>query len=180
MTTPLKLQQRSSTPYVLLPDDVTFENVTADRIKIGYIWHAFGGSQAKNETITILGVNQWAWITNATNDLWTGLEGDGMTLSGDIMTITNAGDYAGSLSMSLSGLNGKDFQIRVYNITTSTQQGYVIGSSTAGAGNFTNITLPLYIEASAGDTFRMETTCITDGSDPTFKNAVFYIAYLHD
>ena len=143
-------------------------------------WHAYGGFQGKSETIDVLGAGQWAWITNITNDLWTGLEGDGISLIGDIMTIENGGDYAGSLSMTLSGLNGKDFQIRFYNITQATQMGYVIGASTTGATNYTNITLPLYLELNAGDQLRLETTCLTDASDPTFRSAVFYIAYLHD
>ena len=103
-----------------------------------------------------------------------------MTLSGDVMTITNAGDYVGSLSMTLSGLNGKDFQIRIYNTTQATQMGYIIGATTTGASNYTNITLPIYIEADAGDSFRMEVQCTTDGSDPTFRSAVFEMHYLHD
>ena len=86
------------------------------------------------------------------------------------MTIKKAGDYFGTLSMTISGLNGKDFQVRVYNITQAKQQGYVIGASTTGAGNYTNITLPLYLEADAEDSFRMEVTCNTDASDPTFKS----------
>lgn len=181
MTTPLKLQQRSSTPYVLLPQDIsTTADVVFGSLRVSSIWHAYGGFQGKAEVINVLGKNQWAWITNATNDLWTGLEGDGMTLSGDIMTITNEGDYFGTLSMTFSGSNGKDFQIRLYNITQSAQHGYVIGATTSGAANYTNITLPIYIEATAGDTFRMETTCNTDASDPTFRSAVFYLSYLHD
>jgi len=144
------------------------------------IWHAYGGFQNKTQVINVIGANQWAWITNAGNNLWTGLEADGISLTGDIMTITNAGDYFGSLSITFSGLTGKDFQIRLFNITTSTVQGYVIGASTTGANNFTNINLPLYIESAAGDTFRMEITCNTDGTDPILRSAVFYLAYLHD
>jgi hypothetical protein len=96
------------------------------------------------------------------------------------MTFTNTGDYIGEVSVTLSGLNGKDFQIRLYNVTQSEQMGYIIGATTTGATNFTNIALPLYIEATAGDQMRMEVRCITDNSDPTFRSAVFYMTYLHD
>lgn len=164
-----------------LPQSIaTTSSVLFNRLRLTSIWHAYGGFQSKAETINVLGAGQWAMITNVTSDLWTGLEADGLTLSNDIMTITNAGDYIGSLSMTFSGSNGKDFQIRLYNITQATQVGYVIGATTTGATNFTNIVLPLYIEAAANDTFRMETTCLTDASDPTFRSAVFWMAYLHD
>lgn len=156
-------------------------NLTAaGMIRQGSIWHAYGGFQGASETIAIATVDVWYHITNATNDLWTGLEADGMTLSGDVMTVVNAGDYVGTLSMSVSGLSGKDFQTRCYNITQAAQMGYIIGASTNGSGNFTIITLPLYLECDAGDELRMEIRCITDASDPTFKNAVFYLSYLHD
>jgi len=71
----------------------------------------------------------------------------------DIFTITNAGDYVGDISLTFSASNGKDYQIRIYNITQATQMGYLIGATTTGSTNFTNITLPVYIEADAGDTF---------------------------
>jgi len=143
-------------------------------------WHAYGGFQDESETITIAAVDTWTMITNATNDLWGGLEAVGLTLSDDIMTVQHGGDYMGSLSMTFSGLNGKDFQVRVYNITQSTQLGYVIGATTTGANNYTNVTLPLYLECEAGDRLRMEVQCTTDGSDPTFRSAVFYMAFLHN
>ena len=154
--------------------------IAAGMLRQGSVWHAYGGFQGASETINIVNVNDWYHITNATNDLWTGLEANGLTLANDIMTVVNAGDYVGTLSMSITGSTGKDFQVRCYNITQAAQMGYIIGASTDGAGNFTVITLPLYLECAAGDTLRMEVRCITDSSDPTFKNAVFYLAYLHD
>ena len=166
---------------VILAQVIAPGNVTSSgMVRQANTWHAYGGFQDESETITISAVDTWAMITNGTSDLWTGLEANGMSLVNDILTIPNAGDYSGILSMSFSGLNGKDFQLRVYNITQAVQSGYVIGATTFGAGNFTNVAVPLYLEADAGDTFRMEVQCITDGSDPTFKNAIFNLAYLHD
>ena len=148
-------------------------------VRVPEIWHVYGGFQDADEPLSVTG-SVWQHVTNATNDLWTGLEADGLALSADVMTILNHGDYAGSLSMTLSALQGKDYKIRLYNITQATQMGYVIGATTTGAGNYTNITLPLYIESNAGDQFRMEIQCTTDSTDPTLRSAVFYLAYLHD
>jgi len=166
-----------STPQDLATDSAP----TFDHLHVSTAYHAYGGFQNKSQSITCAVQNTWYHITNGTNDLWTGTEAQGMSLSGDVLTITNAGDYSGSLSMTLSGLNGKDFHIRLYNITQTAQAGYIQGVSTTGATNFTNVTLPLYIEASAGDTFRMEVQCTTAAvGNPTFEHAVFYLQYLHD
>lgn len=143
------------------------------------IWHAYGGFQDQDETISIASVDVWYHITNGTNDLWNVLEAVGITLSEDILIIANAGDYTGTLSMTISGTTTKDFQIRVYNITQGTQTGYEIGATTTGAANFTNITLPLYVEANAGDQLRVEVRCVTNGSDVIVRSAVFTLFLLH-
>jgi len=164
------------------PQDLaTTSGPTFDHLHVSTAYHAYGGFQSKSQTVTCSVQNTWYHITNGTNDLWTGTEAQGMSLSGDVLTITNAGDYSGSLSMTLSGLTGKDFHIRVYNITQTAQAGYIQGISTTGATNFANVTLPLYIEANAGDTFRMEVQCTTAAvGNPIFEHAVFYLQYLHD
>ena len=166
--------------YVNITGDTMTGDLTVPQLFVTETYHAYGGFQDQSETISIATQNVWYHVTNATNDLWTGLEADGITLSGDVMTVTNAGDYAGTVSMSISGLNGKDFELRVYNITDSVIAGYHMGVSTSGAGNYTNITLPFYLEADAGSQFRLEVRCTTDASDPTFAHAIFYMAYLHD
>jgi hypothetical protein len=77
----------------------------------------YGGFQQNLTTVTITGTNIWTWVTNAGHNLWTGLEFDGLTMSGDIMIITNTGDYAGNVSLSLAGGSNTDYFIRVWNIT---------------------------------------------------------------
>ena len=69
--------------------------------------------------------------------------------------------------------------MRVYNITKGLGMGYTIGASTAGAGNFTNVVVPFFLDCNAGDQLRMEVRCISDSSDPTFKNAIFHLNYLY-
>lgn len=148
---------------------------------INKIYHAYGGFQDEAEVINCVTTDVYVPITNATTDLWAGLEADGLTLANDEITFINAGDYNGALSITLSGSNGKDFMIRLYNITQGIQVGYTIGATTTGATNFTNITLPLYIEANAGDVMRMEVACATAVvADPIMRSAVFYLSYLHN
>ena len=162
------------------PQDIaTDSEPTFNRVNYIAPYHAYGGFQDETETLAV-GDDTWTWMTNATNDLWVETEGVGVSLSGDIMTITNTGDYAGNLSVTFSALNGKDYLIRLYNITKATQMGYVIGATATGVTNFTNVTLPLYVEANAGNTLRMEMKCTTDGTDPILKSAVFYLQYLHN
>jgi len=143
-------------------------------------WHAYGGFQDVAEVIAIGVQNTWYHITNATNDLWTGLHANGLTLINDTMIIANTGNYYGNLSISMSGLAGKDFQIRLYNTTTGVMSSYHIGASTKGLGNFTCVSLSFFMEAIAGDVYRMEIRNITDLANVTLKNATFFLNYLHD
>lgn len=154
------------------------EFIAPTRIRVAKIWHAYGGFQDKTETVAVA-ADTWTFVTNATNDLWTGTEADGLTLSGDEMVIERTGDYCGSLSVTFSGANGKDFLFRIYNITQAAVAGYKVGASGTGAGNYVNVSVPIYLEVTAGDHFRFEVYEV-DGNDPTFKNAIFYMNYLHD
>jgi len=152
-----------------------------EKLRLEGVWHVYGGFQDQSETITCAVADTWYHVTNATNDLWTGTESDGFSISSDVMTILNAGDYFGTLAISLSGLAGKDFEFRIYNVTDAAAEGYHIGVTTTGASNYQELVMPLYIEADAGDQFRMEVRCTSVGSgDPTLVHAIFYISYLHD
>ena len=155
--------------------------VNAHRIITQKIWHAYGGFQDKAEELTIANKNEWTFLTNATNDLFTGVHSNGITLTGDIITMEHAGHYYGQVCLTLTGDNAVDFQVRVYNITQSKQMGYKLGVTTKGAGNFSGVCLPLYFEdINAGDQLRMEIQNITSDKNPTFKNGIFWINYLHE
>jgi len=152
-----------------------------ERLFVENIYHVYGGFQDESETITCAVQNTWYHVTNATNDLWTGTEADGFSLSSDVMTIENAGDYYGTLAISLSGLSGKDFEFRIYNVTQAAVEGYHMGVTTTGATNYQQIVIPIYIEAAANDQLRMEVRCTSGGSgDPTLVHSIFFISYLHD
>ena len=140
-------------------------------------WHAYGGFQDKAEALS-LDPNTWTHVTNAGNDLFTGLEGDGLSLVDDEMIVANAGDYVGNLSITITGGNSKDFKFRIYNVTKADQMGYDIGASTT-VSNYTNISLPMYIECDAGNVLQVQAWCLA-GDDPTLRSSIFYITYLHD
>lgn len=173
-------------PVHIVGSDVNVEDqevvnlIASGMVRQADTWHVYGGFQTADQLISIAGADAWTHVTNGTNNLWTGLEVDGLTLAADVLTFENEGDYAGSLSMTISALTGKDYEIRFYNLTQLAQMGFVIGASTTGVTNFTNITLPLYIESNAGDQMRVEIRCRTDGTNVTVRSAVFYIAYVHD
>jgi hypothetical protein len=96
------------------------------------------------------------------------------------MTITNGGDYAGNLSIAISGGNGDNFYFRVYNYTQATQMGYKLGATTTGASEYTIVSLPLYLEVNGGDTLAVQVTNTTNNDDPTIRSGVFYLHYLHE
>ena len=164
--------------WVNIANTGTINNFT-DYVHFDKVYHAYGGFQ-NSATVIACTQGNWSWITNAGHDLWGGLEADGLTLSGDIMTVVNAGDYFGHISLAISGANGEDYFLRCFNITQNIQMEYIIGGTTTGAGNYLNISLPLYLECNAGDTLRMEIKNITNNNDPTVRSSVFYLSYLHD
>lgn len=159
--------------------DVSVSNtVIAEYIMPRKAWHAFGGFQDEAETIDLSSMD-YEQITNITNDLWSGLESDGITLTNDTMTIENTGDYIGAVSLSFSGGNGKDYFIRIYNKTQTRVEGYHIGRTGSGNTNFGNAMLPIYIEATAGDELEMQMQGL-DGTAGIMRSAIFWLTFLHD
>ena len=164
----------------ILDDYKTTKVLYATELRLTELFHAYGGFQDKAEELTIANKDEWTFLTNATHDLFTGLHGNGITLSGDVMTFQHTGHYYGEVCLTLTGDNAVDFQLRVYNITQSTQMAYKLGVTTKGANNFSSICLPLYFEINVGDQLRMEIQNITSDKNPTFKNCVFWVNYLHE
>ena len=166
-----------TTPIAVVSGGIAYFSVYDGYVRKKKSRHVYGGFQGLNETISVSGASVWATIAN----IWTGLEVDGVTLdSGTTIEFTESADFFGMLAISFSGLNGKDFAFRVYDVTDGATEGYVIGASTTGLGNYIAVPIPLYIEADAGDKYVMQVTCETDGSDPVLKSAIFYLIYLHE
>ena len=142
-------------------------------------YHAYGGFQDSAITIAVT-QNAWAQITNASGDLWGSTEADGLTISGDTLTIAHTADYSGCLSLTLSGGVGDDFLMRIYNVTQTGVSGFNIGITTTGNANFANIALPLYFEATAGDEYVIQVTNTGNNDDPIIRSAVFNLVYVHE
>ena len=154
-------------------------NLTASgMVRQGGTWHAFGGFEDQAETV-VCGVGDWNHITNGGNTLWGLDEADGISEAADVFTLTNSGDYGGTLSLSISAINGKDFHVRVYNNTQTRVEGRGIGISTTGAGNEMNVCVPIHIEGTAGDEIQFEVMS-ADGTDVVVDDGLFTLAYLHD
>ena len=153
--------------------------VTTGMNRQGNVWHAYGGFQDSTATITI-SQGDFAQVTNAAGDLFTAVEVDGFTMSGDTLIFTNAGDYFGEVSLTYTTTNGNSCTMRIYNVTDAAINGFKTGSTGMGA-NYSTFTMPLYFEAvSAGDRFVLEVTNIDASNDIVAKFSTFYIAYLHD
>ena len=141
--------------------------------------HAYGGFQDSAIVVSVT-TPSYSPVTNATGTLWGASEVDGMSMSGDTLTITNTGDYVGNVSLTFSGGNGDDYLLQLYNVTQTRVEGFHIGATGRGANNFSNIAMPLYMENTAGDEYVLRIANITDSDDPTVRTGMFTINYLHD
>jgi len=156
----------------------TTGNITAERVKVNNIAHAYGGIMPTIQTISLT-QNVWANVTNSSGDLWSGLEIDNMAFADGVLTIQEAGDYIGIVTISVSGGNGDDFEFRIYNLDQDSISGYEIITSTDGVNNYKPVTLPVYLEANANDRFVMQVMNPTDNDDVNIRSAVFEVHYLH-
>lgn len=145
-------------------------------IRTTKIWHAYGGCQSVSEAQTMSG---WSKITNGSGTLLTLTEADGFTIDDDVITVVNAGDYIGHVSLTFIGSTAKDYHIRIYNVTQGIQMGYIVGASGLGVGNYQHLSLPLYLECAANDQLQIEVE-ETGDTALTVTDCVFYISYLHD
>jgi len=153
--------------------------ITTGQLRQGTTWHVYGGFQDSSITVDVQ-ADAWTEITNATNNLWVGVEADGFSLSGDTMIVANTGDYAGTVGVTLSALQGKDYDFRIYNVTQDAQVGFSAGVTTTGVNNYAQMTLPIYLEATASDSLVLQVYGSTDGTDITLTHGIFFLTYLHD
>ena len=142
-------------------------------------WHMFGGFQDSAVTITIT-EDVYSHVTNAAHNLWTGIEADGITISGDTMIIANAGDYIGSFEVTFKTTNANSVLFRIFNVTDNTQQGFSTGATGRGA-DYATISKPLYFYGmSAGDRLVMQCTNVDASNNITVHYATYFLTYLHD
>lgn len=143
------------------------------------IFHAYGGFQDSSAEIAIT-QGSWSKVGNAYGSLWGGLEANGVSMSGDTMTIANSGDYWGLVTFTFEGTNGNEYELRIYNVTQTSIEGFHLGESGRGAGNYSTLTMPIYVEATAGDKLVMQITNTDGNNNATAIFGSFIIIYLHD
>ena len=148
-----------------------------NQISIDSTYLIYGGFE--NEEVEInLTAGSWYQITNATHDLWSGTESYGFVLSGDVMTITNPGDYIGMVTLVFEGNNGVEYQFRLFNLTDSEQAGYILGQTGIGNESYSLVTLPLYFTVNGyGRNFKLQVRSSTNAT-ATFKFGSFWLVYL--
>jgi hypothetical protein len=172
----------SSNLYIDVSADTIYSSSTviAKQIRQYDVWHAYGYFQDATTTID-LDEDVWGKITNATGNLFIGVEADGMTLSDDTLTITNAGDYFGKLTVSLYDIANQDYEMRVYSTSTATALPGVAKVTTTGTGNYIQFSLPIYFsDVVAGEQFDLQIRNISSNNDPVITDSIFYITYLHE
>jgi hypothetical protein len=54
-----------------------------------------------------------------------------------------------------------------------------VSATTVGTTNYTNVASTAYVEADSAGRIGLWTTCITDGSDPIFKDGMVFIHRLY-
>jgi len=154
-------------------------DATFNRTSLNSIYHAYGGFQDSTVSVAIT-VNQWSVVTNANKDLWGGTEIDGISVSGDTVTIENTGDYFGLVSVVFEANNGNECELRIYNVTQGRMEGFTLGQTGRGTGSYSSIALPLYFENTAGDEYVMQVTNRSGSNAAVFKFGQFIITYLHE
>ena len=163
--------------------DMTRINTTAGTIKLNKeltvpLSHGFSYFKDSSATVLVSSAGVYSKITNASAHLFNVGESDNMTTAGDSIILLKRGSYLVTWSFTLSGTNAKDFRIETqYN---GVGQSGRMGASGSGAGNLFNIASATYIDnADSAGRIALWVTCITDGSDPVFKNGMVFIQRLY-
>jgi len=143
-------------------------------------WHMFGGFQDSAVVISIT-QNNYSTVSNVAGDLWTGISANGFSMSGDTMTIDNAGCYFGAFSVTFTAGNGNVILFQVYNVTDGAAQGFAVGATGDGDNDYVTITKPLmFHDITAGDKLIMRCTNIDASNDVTVRYGAYFLTYLHD
>ena len=144
-------------------------NVT-ESDKIGFN-AAFAGSETVELTEDV-----WANVTNATNDFWTQLCGNGIHLLNDTIVVDSAGKWGGILSFSGTAGSGNDFEFRLYNVTTDAEVPFNVAYfSTEGNNNRASASVVICFCCATSCRLVFQIRNIDNNNDFTFVNSAFWI-----
>lgn len=137
------------------------------------------GSMAFADSTATLDLTQntWAKITNVSNDLYTVVDADGLTIAGDTITIVTAGDYLLWLGISFNG-NAQDiYHCAVYKngVVTPFEMHRKTANNDTGS-----MSLNAYLDnLSAGDDISVYIQNTANNNDPTFISSQITVFMLH-
>lgn len=143
-------------------------------------WHLFGGF-SDSAVVIDLTEDQFSHITNATSNLWNGIEANGIEASGDTTTFIYDGDYFGSFSATFTGGTGVVYVFEAWNVTTGERQGFPVAATGDGDSDYVTVTKPLYFDGmKAGDKLILRVTNQDSNVDITVRFGSYFITYLHE
>jgi hypothetical protein len=156
------------------------DTVFSTMLRQSNTYHIIGSFENESEVIDLT-QNVYSQVTNATTDLWTGVELDGFTVTNDKITVLNEAHYFGNYVFTFTGTSGTVFKFRLWNET----KGIVIAPSVSmtgdGGSDYVSITIPFYSdEIDAGDVIYTQVTNINSSVDITMIDGFFMMMYLHD
>ena len=139
-----------------------------------HLFHYFGDS-----TVTFNYTTSWQHLTNEGDSLFIQDENDGFTVSGDTITVTNAGHYDIRAKIVLSADNGETVSFRAYNITAPA--GIPVAGATTGRGdnNYGSLTIDAYGSVSSGDKIILQLKADGAGT-AVIKNGIIKIFLIHN
>jgi len=154
-------------------------SLTTEIILPQELYHAVGGFQDSNVIITIT-QNVWSQITNATGNLFVGLDADGLTLSGDTMIVENAGHYVANIFMNFEGTANQEYDFRVWDVDDGAMEGFILGDTGRGNNNYSKFAGAIYIIAETdNDRFVLQITNIDGSNSATLRNSNFFMYFVH-
>lgn len=174
----LTIDPNGSGQTLITGDVTTNTDIYCRRVLESDPWHAYGGFQDSAVNISITQGN-YTQITNASGDLFTGIEADGFTLSGDTLTMLNAGDYTGTATISFTGGNTKVYRARIWDATAGEQEGFSKAVTGQGVGNIVSVTIPAYFVALTNDKYILQITNEDGNEDAVMVDGTFIVLFEH-
>jgi len=137
--------------------------------------HGYMYYYERSETIALT-QNVYSKLTNATNNLFTVDEANGITIAGDSITITRAGDYTLWFNFSAVGAGSADaYRLKLYKNGSA-----ILGSIKASALKSDISTVWHIQDLAVGDDIAIYLTNTVDNDDITAVDCSIYIRKEHD
>lgn len=161
-------------------DTASFNNASFYRFD-NYVlfdkWYcAKGGFQDSSVTIDLT-QSTWAQVTNAYKTLWSCSHVDGFTFSNDTITGNFTGCVGGICTLTFSGTAQKEYQLRIYNVTQTRQEGFLQGVTGNGANNYVQVVVSCDIDLTSGDELVLQVQNISGNEDIILKHGQFALEY---